>query len=378
MSETEQEQQGAEQPVTIEEWPAPGGKLKKLREDQNLSQLQVAESLHLTVHYVNALEKDDYQKLPARTFVKGYLRAYAGLVGANTEEVLAGFERYTAARTEDQQQKIEAIRKRKVHDQSRLWLLGAAIIIVIFIALSWWYASQHDDGQSSQALPGTAATSIARAPTADIRRYNDTVGTDSSGESDSAGAAGVAGAGEITTPVPETEPGNAGPVLTTLAGNEPMNDENTEAFAVPATSPADSLDESSVMAQADEQVQAENPDTPMLADNAEVEATVSGPLFSIDSEQTETGRIIKLMSSGNDLLDIRFLGSSWIEVDNGDQVRLFNDILQRGDELHIQSRAPFNILVGDARQVEVVFNMETVDVRRSIRSDNSARINLEP
>src|SRR5690606_37552387 len=115
------------------------------------------------------------------------------------------------------------------------------VIIVIFIALSWWYANQHDDGQSGQALPGTAMPSIAQAPTADTRRYNDAVDTGNSGESDAAGTAAMTGADEVVTSVPE--PGSDEPVLIALAGDESMTDANTEEATV-AVSMAEPLTES--------------------------------------------------------------------------------------------------------------------------------------
>ena len=37
---------------------------------------------------IAALEADDYSKLPERTYVRGYLRAYARLLGIHEEEVL--------------------------------------------------------------------------------------------------------------------------------------------------------------------------------------------------------------------------------------------------------------------------------------------------
>lgn len=109
-------------------------------------------------------------------------------------------------------------------------------------------------------------------------------------------------------------------------------------------------------------------------DNA-TPGTESG--LSRHQEETGQGRVISLEGDGEDLIDIITRGRSWIEIDNGEGVRLFNDILQAGDELHIRSNGPFNILFGDASQVAVDFNDEPVDLGSMIRSDNSARIVLE-
>jgi len=64
-------------------------------------------------------------------------------------------------------------------------------------------------------------------------------------------------------------------------------------------------------------------------------------------------------------------------VDNGDNTRLYHDMLSMGDDLKIRGKAPFNILIGDAVQVEMTFNSQQVDVVSRMREDNSARLLLE-
>lgn len=58
-----------------------GVRLKAAREAQGLSTRDVAQRLRLDAHVIEALEADDLERLPARTFVRGYLRNYARLVG---------------------------------------------------------------------------------------------------------------------------------------------------------------------------------------------------------------------------------------------------------------------------------------------------------
>jgi len=66
-----------------------------------------------------------------------------------------------------------------------------------------------------------------------------------------------------------------------------------------------------------------------------------------------------------------------VEVDDGDRVRLYNDMLRAGDALTVHGQAPFYILLGDARQVEVHLNSEAVDIVADIRSDSTARLVLD-
>ena len=65
-----------------------GARLKAAREARGMTPRDVAQQLRLDVHVIEALEADDPERLPARTFVRGYLRNYARLVGL--DEALVG------------------------------------------------------------------------------------------------------------------------------------------------------------------------------------------------------------------------------------------------------------------------------------------------
>ena len=62
--------------------------LASARVGWDLSVEEVAENLNLSVDTIRALEADEYDKLPGSTFVKGYIRSYAGLLRLNPDEVL--------------------------------------------------------------------------------------------------------------------------------------------------------------------------------------------------------------------------------------------------------------------------------------------------
>jgi cytoskeleton protein RodZ len=74
----------------------PGETLRRARELQGLSVQQAAERLNLDVVAVEALESDRFEALGAPVFAKGHLRRYAGLLGLQSEEVLASYERSPA------------------------------------------------------------------------------------------------------------------------------------------------------------------------------------------------------------------------------------------------------------------------------------------
>ena len=68
----------------------PGAALQAAREAQQLSVPQVADRLKLSSAAVTALEANDWDRLPAPVFVRGYIRAYARLMALDDEELLDG------------------------------------------------------------------------------------------------------------------------------------------------------------------------------------------------------------------------------------------------------------------------------------------------
>ena len=58
-----------------------GARLKAAREARGMSRQDLAQRLRLDEHVIEALETDDLERLPAPTFVRGYMRNYARLVG---------------------------------------------------------------------------------------------------------------------------------------------------------------------------------------------------------------------------------------------------------------------------------------------------------
>ena len=71
------------EPVTL------GRTLAREREQQGLSRADVAQRLHMSAWQVEALEAGDYSKLPKGTFLRGFVRNYAKVLGMPGESVLS-------------------------------------------------------------------------------------------------------------------------------------------------------------------------------------------------------------------------------------------------------------------------------------------------
>jgi len=69
-----------------------GARLRRQREQRELTEQQVAEHLNLDPAVIHALEADDYAALGAAVFAKGHLRRYGALLGLPDDELIEAFE----------------------------------------------------------------------------------------------------------------------------------------------------------------------------------------------------------------------------------------------------------------------------------------------
>ncbi|MEW5709436.1 MAG: RodZ domain-containing protein [Pseudomonadota bacterium] len=74
------------------ERPGPGRRLAEERRRQGLSVADLGRQLKLTPRQVEALEADDYERLPGNTFVRGFIRNYAKALHLDPEPLLAELE----------------------------------------------------------------------------------------------------------------------------------------------------------------------------------------------------------------------------------------------------------------------------------------------
>jgi len=70
----------------------PGLALARLREERKLSVADVAQRLKFGARQIEALEAEEFDKLPGATFVRGMVRGYAKLLETDAEPILAALE----------------------------------------------------------------------------------------------------------------------------------------------------------------------------------------------------------------------------------------------------------------------------------------------
>lgn len=126
----------SEEPVPAMVRESAGTKLARAREAQDMSVADVARALRLGVKQVEALEAGDYDKLPGRTFVRGFVRNYARLVNLDPDRLMAEyFPVQQEAETQHIQVPSQHISFSEHHRKP--WLKWLATSFVVVALISW-------------------------------------------------------------------------------------------------------------------------------------------------------------------------------------------------------------------------------------------------
>lgn len=123
--------------INTSQSPSLGERLQEARKQKKFTEAEVAAQLRVSKDIVTQLETQQWDKLPARTYTRGYFSNYIKLLGLPHDEMLALFNHeYTAA---DPELDLKQYGSRKA-GRSIPWL---ALIVVVILALVIWYAYQE-------------------------------------------------------------------------------------------------------------------------------------------------------------------------------------------------------------------------------------------
>ena len=140
----------------------PGAQLRLAREDLRLAPEDVAHILHLSPRQILALENDRYDSLPGATYVRGYLRSYAQLLGLPADTVVEAYNRLTAARKPVDLGKLTP--PPEVRSDHHVIQITSVVVITIVLGLAavWWRGEETP----SRAVPAPMPEPTAPAPPA--------------------------------------------------------------------------------------------------------------------------------------------------------------------------------------------------------------------
>lgn len=137
-----------------------GEKLKATREAKKLSIREVANETNIAPTYIEALEKEDFDKFPSETYIIGFLRAYSELLKLNEEEMIQLYKGYkigeSATPIEELTRPTKSpfmIQLMTIYDNYRNYIFAgaAAIVSILFIWGIWSMTGSNMDLDSDAA-----------------------------------------------------------------------------------------------------------------------------------------------------------------------------------------------------------------------------------
>ena len=116
-----------ERPHDIPEDTSLGSLLRRAREERNIDLDEAVRATRIRRQNLEALENEEWSKLPSEVFVKGFLKSYAGFLGLDKEMVLNYYLKASPL------EKYRPHPLREISMQPRKWYL---IILIPILALS--------------------------------------------------------------------------------------------------------------------------------------------------------------------------------------------------------------------------------------------------
>jgi cytoskeleton protein RodZ len=324
--------------------------LRQARESNGWSLAEVALKLNLTVTSLSNLEAGAFDKLPGHTFARGYIRAYAKLLGMDQTVLVQQFDQSTG--TDSQGSNVHALGRieepvRVSHTILRIVSL-LLLVAVIGGGFVWW---QDQTSQRSKDVTSLAPEHV------EVEGADGTTQIHPIDEpEDQAVAEGQAeGATALALPQAETtaESTGAEPVAPVTAPAAPA-----------ATTPAAPVHTPAPVVAA--------PATPAPNAPATPAPTVTAPVVAATPAPTAEAAV---PAAGDGQVQLQFTADCWAQVTDGRGKVLFSGLKHKGDSVSVSGKPPLAVRLGVARAAQVSYNGQPVDIA-PFTSGETARLKL--
>jgi cytoskeleton protein RodZ len=154
-----------------------GNSLREARYRQQLELSEVELATKIRARYLQALEEESFDALPAQTYVKGFLRTYADYLGLDGQLYVDEYNSRYSVGEDEPREPVVARRTSTVHQRHRRLerrgvLLGLGVIAVLcaFIIAAFKFGSGNDNNPPIPNL-GTTTTAKAQGPVTPRKKH---------------------------------------------------------------------------------------------------------------------------------------------------------------------------------------------------------------
>jgi len=292
----------------IEDQPRAGALLKRLRDKKDLSIQEVASRMRLDPRIIEALEKDDYKSFPADTYIRGYLRNYAKLLGIDGDQVISVYESEAPEPPEiipDVKHSTQVSSSDKPV-KAFTYLITFILVLLLFI---WWYQGNLVFNRGIRLTPIPENTTRPTQPVTEQKKAS-------------------------TAPlqnIPEPD--------LSLSHNEVQIQAPEAKQSVETTAEAPA---------------AENTEITNNTADENITTTESTPIDQNDD-------ILNKAIPGPDTLYFKLNADCWIEVYDRFNKKVYVNLGRTGEEIYLNGFAPFQVKLGKAEGVVLEFNNKPFD-----------------
>ncbi|WP_017410214.1 cytoskeleton protein RodZ [Aeromonas hydrophila] len=292
----------------------PGQLLRNAREQLGWTREQVASRIHLRLTLIAAIESDTYDKHTSHTFIRGYLRTYAKLVGIPEETILAAYDKLGLTPPDNIDMQSFSRRSRQQANDSRLKVVTWLVILVLMaLSVAWWWQSTARRSAGDEALAATEMGATSNTPSATVPPAVD-----------------------VADPV--VAPATSAAAATSA---EPV------ASAAATTLPVDA--------------------SSAVATTAVVTSAATATQPAADAAASEPAKVPQLKMS--------FTADCWLDVKDAKGKTLFSGLKKANDELVLEGPEPLKFIIGAPMAVNIEYQGKSIDMSR-YNNGRTARLSL--
>jgi|ERR1700681_625677 cytoskeletal protein RodZ len=120
-----------------------GEKLRLARETRGIALRDISEQTRISMRYLEAIESDDYRRLPGGIFNRSFIRAYAKFIGYDEQQAIDDYGQTMRERGETEEDSTKSHRSLVYtddagHNRSTFMTLVLALLVLAVLSLCVW------------------------------------------------------------------------------------------------------------------------------------------------------------------------------------------------------------------------------------------------